>query len=157
MNVRKAALEDALPLSSMCMDVQQLHVDHHPEFFKALKSVDFAEAFFREMLEKETAFIYIAEDDGDALGYVFCNLVDKPENPFTFARYYLMIEQISVRPNVQRQGVGKALMHQVGTTARELGVSRVHLGTWDFNTDAHGFFEKIGYRQRHLQYWKILE
>ena len=130
MNIRKAVLADSLILSTLCMDVQQLHVDPHPEFFKAPKSVDFAEAFFREMLEKETVFIYIAKDGGDALGYVFCNLVDKPENPFTFARRFLM---------------------------RELGVPWVELGTWDFNTNAHVFFERMGYRQRHLQYWKILE
>jgi len=139
------------------MDVQLLHVNHHPEFFKMPESLDFAEAFFREMLEKETTFIYIAEDSSDALGYVFCNLVDKPENPFTFARHFLMIEQISVRPNAQRQRVGQALMLQVEATARELGVPRVHLGTWDFNTNAHGFFERMGYQQHHLQYWKVLE
>lgn len=139
------------------MDVQKLQVEHHPEYFKALKSADFAEAFFKEMLEKDTVFIYLAEDDGDALGYFFCSLVDKPENPFTFARHFLMIEQISVRPNAQRRGVGQVLMLQVETTARELGIPRVELGTWDFNTNAHGFFERMGYCQRHLQYWKVLE
>ena len=157
MNIRKAALVDSLLLSSLCMDVQQLHADHHPEYFKVPKSADFSEAFFGEMLEKETTFIYIAEDDGDVLGYVFCNLVDRPENPFTYARHYLMIEQISVRPKAQGRGVGQALMLQVETTARELGVAWVELGTWDFNTNAHGFFERMGYRQRHLEYWKILE
>jgi len=138
------------------MDVQQLHVENHPEYFKVPRSTDFAESFFKEMLDKDTTFIYIADDNGDALGYVFCDLVDRPENPFTFARHFLMIEQISVRPSAQGRGVGLALMLQVETTARELGVPWVELGTWDFNTNAHGFFEQMGYQKRHLQYWKVL-
>jgi len=157
MNICKAVSKDSLLLSTLCMDVQLLHVQNHPEYFKTPESADFAQSFFEKLLQEETTFIYIASENGEALGYVFCNLVDKPENPYTYARRYLMIEQISVRPMAQRKGVGRALMEQVEVTARELGVPRIHLGSWDFNTSAHGFFEQMGYRKRHFDFWKAIE
>ena len=157
MDIRKANSTDSLLLSILCMDVQQLHAEHHPEYFKTPQSPDFADDFFKKMLGQETSIIFIAEDEEGVLGYVFCNLVDRPENPFTFPRRYVMVEQISVRPQTQKHGVGRALMKQVEVTARELGFSKIQLGSWDFNINAHGFFERMGYQQSHHEFWKTVE
>ena len=156
MDIRKATSEDALLLSTLCMDVQRLHVKHHPEYFKSPRSEDFAESFFKKMLNNDPSVIFIAEEEGSALGYVFCNLIDKPDNPFVFARRFLMVEQISVRPQAQGRGVGALLMGQVEDTARELDVKRIELGSWDFNMSAHGFFERMGYQKRHFEFWKTI-
>jgi GNAT superfamily N-acetyltransferase len=156
MDIRKATLNDSLLLSALCMDVQQLHVDAHPDFFKAAKSADFAAAFFEEILSQTTSYIFIAVEKETAIGYIFYNLVEKAENPFTFARRYLMIEQISVSPKAQGLGAGRALMHQAEITARELEVTKIELGSWDFNTNAHGFFEQAGYKQYHHKFWKVI-
>ncbi|HEY5730755.1 MAG TPA: GNAT family N-acetyltransferase [Anaerolineales bacterium] len=157
MNIRQAAVTDSLTLSTLCMDVQKLHANAHPTIFKIPHSADFAKAFFDKMLVNDTSFIFIAEENEEALGYVFCNLVEKPENPFLFTRRHLMIEQISVRPQAQGRGVGASLMRQVEATARELGVLRVQLGSWDFNSNAHGFFERLGYEKWHFQFWRMLD
>ncbi|HKI54930.1 MAG TPA: GNAT family N-acetyltransferase [Anaerolineales bacterium] len=157
MNIRKAISEDTLLLSTLCMDVQQLHAQSHPSIFKTPQSPDFAFSFFEKMLQDDTMYIYIAEENGQALGYIFFKVVERDENPFLFARHYLLIDQISVRPEAQGQGVGKALIQQVEVVACELGISSIHLGSWDFNTSAHGFFERMGYEQRYFEFWKMLE
>jgi len=157
MNIRKAVLSDSLLLSTLCMDVQKLHADAHPEFFKIPQSADFAELFFEKMLSNDTSFIFIAEEEGKALGYVFCNLVEKPDNPFINAQRFLMIEQISVRPQAHRRGVGDSLMKQVEATASDLDVKRIELGSWDFNVGAHGFFEQMGYQKHHFKFWKTID
>ena len=157
MNIRKATLDDSLLLSTLCMDVQKLHADAHPEVFKSPQSEDFAKDFFEKILVNDTSFVFIAEENEEALGYVFCNLVERPENAILFARRYLIIEQISVRPQAQGRGVGAKLMEQVEVTARELSILKIQLGSWNFNTDAHGFFERLGYEKWHFQFWKMLE
>ena len=156
MDIRKATLKDSLLLSTLCMDVQLLHAEHHPGFFKEPQSPDFATSFFEKVLSEEAAFVFIAEENGNSLGYIFCNLVERPENPFIFARRFLMIEQIAVQPQAQGRGVGASLMEQAEVTARELGAERIELGSWDFNTNAHGFFERIGYQKHHIKFWKVL-
>jgi len=61
-------------------------------------------------------------------------LFERPESPFTYTNRFLQIEHIAVYPNAQRRGVGAALMNQADKLARELGVSKIQLDSWDFNT-----------------------
>jgi GNAT superfamily N-acetyltransferase len=106
------------------MDVQRLHAGNLPNFFKMPQSEDFAVAFFEEMLADPKNSLFLAEESGQALGYVFCKLMERPETPFTFALRYLLVDQISVRPTVQGKGVGAALIERAVTLARELNVPK---------------------------------
>ena len=138
------------------MDVQQLHAEHHPRIFKMPQSADFAAAFFDEMLADSATTIYIAEEDAQALGYIFCKMVERPETPFTYPNRFLHIDQISVLPNAQRHGAGTALMDQVEKLARELGLSKIQLNSWDFNTKAHTFFERLCFEKFNYRFWRDL-
>ena len=138
------------------MDVQSLHAKHHPKIFKTPEGDDFAVSFFDESLAEPTTNIFVAEENGQALGYVLCKLIERLENPFTFAMRYLLVDQISVRPAVQGKGVGKALIKQVEVLARELNIQRIQLDSWGFNTTAHAFFEKMGFEKFNHRFWKNL-
>lgn len=154
MNIRQAISTDSLRLSSLCMDVQSLHAEHHPDIFKIPQNEDFAVSFFDELLSDPATHIFIAEKDGEALGCILCKLVERQENPFTFVMRYLLVDQISVRPEAQGQGVGAALIKQAETLAKELNVRRIQLDSWGFNTKAHAFFEKMGFEKFNHRFWR---
>ena len=154
MKVRQAVSSDSLLLSSLCLEVQSLHAEHHPDIFKTPQSDDFAVSFFEEMLADPAITIYIAEENAQALGHIFCRLIERPESPFTYANRFLHIDQISVRPNAQRRGVGTALMNRVEELAREIGIIRIQLDSWDFNTQAHAFFEGLGFEKFDYRFWR---
>ena len=156
MNIHQAGSADGLLLSSLCIDVQSLHAEYYPDIFKLPQSEDFAVSFFSEALADLNTRIFIAERDGQALGYILCKLIERPENPFTFTTSFLMIDQISVRPSIRGQGVGTALMGQAEILARELGVQRIQLDSWDFNLGAHAFFERSGFQKFNFRFWKNL-
>ena len=156
MNIRRAVSTDNLLLSRLCMDVQSLHAQYHSDIFKMPQSEDFAISFFDQMLDDPMTYIYIAEQNGKACGYVLCKLVERPENPFTFAMRYLLIDQISVRSAEQGKGIGAALLKQADILAKELNVSRIQLDSWGFNTDAHRFFEKMGFEKFNHRFWRNL-
>ncbi len=156
MKIRQATPADSSLLSSLCMDVQQLHAEHHPHIFKMPQSADFAASFFDEMLADPATAIYIADEDAQALGFIFCKLIKREESPFTHANHFLHIDQISVRPDAQGRGAGTALMDQVEKLARELGVSKIQLDSWDFNTKAHAFFEALGFEKFNYRFWRNL-
>ena len=153
MKIRQAVSTDGLLLSSLSMDVQRLHAEHHPDIFKMPQNDGFAVQFFNEMLANPLVRIFIAEEDGKALGCVLCKLVEREENPFTVAMRYLLMDQISVQPKAQGKGVGKALIEQVKILAKEWNVSRVQLDSWGFNTSAHAFFEKMGFEKFNDRFW----
>ena len=157
MDIRQAISKDALRLSSLSMDVQSLHAEHHPAIFKMPQNDDFAVSFFEEMLADPVVSIFIAEEDGQPVGYILCKLIERPENPFTFAMRYLLIDQISVRPEARGIGVGAALIHQAEILAKELSVDRINLDSWDFNLNAHAFFERMGFEKFMFRFWRQLQ
>ena len=156
MNIRQATPSDSPLLSSLCRDVQSLHAEHHPDIFKIPQSDDFAVAFFDKILVDPLVRIFILEKDGQALGYVLCKLMERPESPFTFTLRYLQIDQISVRPEARGQGIGAALIKQAEYFANEMDVQRIQLDSWDFNVRAHAFFERLGFQKFHFRFWKDL-
>ena len=156
MDIRQAISTDALCLSSLCMDVQRLHAEHHPDVFQMPQSEDFAVSFFEEMLLDPTVRIFIADEDGESLGYILCKLVERPVNPFTFAARSLHVDQISVRPTSRRHGVGLALMQQTEMLAKEWNIQRIQLDSWDFNLNAHAFFERMGFQKFNFRFWRTL-
>ena len=156
MKIRKAIATDRLLLSLLCVHVQRLHAEYHPEIFKLPQSDGFATSFFDEVLADSTARIYIAEEEQRAIGYSFCKLFERPDGPFTYANRFLQIEHISVRPDAQRYGVGAALLKQAEKLARKLGVTKIQLNSWDFNTNAHAFFERHGFAKIEHRFWRYL-
>ena len=157
MNIRQANSSDSMLLSSLCMDVQRLHAENHPDLFKMPQRNDFAVPFFDEMLADPKNSIFLAEESGEALGYVFCKLMERPETPFTFALRYVLIDQISVRPAAQKKGVGAALIERALALARDYNVPKIRLDSWGFNTGAHAFFEKMGFKKFNHRFWRNLE
>jgi GNAT superfamily N-acetyltransferase len=156
MKIRQATSTDSSLLSSLCVDVQSLHAKHHPDFFKMPTSDDFAASFFDGMLADPATSIFIAEESEEALGYILCKLIERPENPFTFAMRYLLVDQISVRPVAQGKGVGTKLIKRAIVLALELNLQRIQLDSWGFNTEAHAFFEKMGFEKFNHRFWKNL-
>ena len=153
MNIRRATLEDSPTLSALCRDVQRLHAEHHPQLFKMPHSDGFATAFFDEMLAAPEMTIYIAEEEARPLGYILCRIFDRPENVFTFENRFLFIDQISVRPEARRKGVATSLLQQAEILAKELGLSKLQLDSWDFNLDAHACFENFGFHKFNYRFW----
>lgn len=157
MDTRLASPADVYLLSSLCVTVQELHAAHHPEIFVMPSGPNFAEDFFASQLTDPLIHIFIAEENGHALGYILCKLVERPANMITHEMRYVLIDQISVLPESQGKGVGAALIERTRVLANELGVKQIRLDTWDFNTKAHGFFEHEEFTKFIYRYWLNLE
>ena len=156
MNIRKATTTDSFALSRLSRDVQSLHAQNYPNVFRMPDSDDFARSFFDEMLADLAVTIFIAEENGETVGCIVCKLIERPENPFTFAARTLHVDQISVHPAAQGLGIGTALMQKADSLAAEFNVQRIQLESWGFNTKAHGFFESQGFQKFNFRFWKWL-
>lgn len=154
MKIRAADQSDLALLSRLCVPVQQMHADAHPDIFKPPTEVDFAVSFFEMIMLKPNFQIFIAENEGEAVGYIVLQEIHREGHTFTFQRDYLHIDQISVKPEHQGKGVGKALMARAVQIAKEVGLSQITLGSWMFNQTAHRFFESQGYETFTLNMWK---
>lgn len=153
MKIRQAKFEDVETLSRLNVHVQRLHAKAYPNLFKMPEQNDFAVPFFESLFEDVNMRIYIAADPIPA-GYLVLRIVRREENPFMHPWKFAYIDQISVQPEYQGKGVGKLLMARAAQLAGEENLDFVVLDSWGFNTDAHGFFESVGYDFYNYRMWK---
>lgn len=140
--VQKADVEALTPLKA---EVHALHVDAHPEVFKAMTDEQVAR-WLRDRLAEEATSAWLAELDGALLGYAMMAHRSRDETTFSHARSWCEIDEIVVVRSGRRRGVARALIERAAEHARSLGVSALELTTWAFNTQAQEAFAKMGFR-----------
>lgn len=88
--------------------------------------------------------ILVAETDGNRSGFVVA--LPKPPQPWdrTTGRV-AMIMELHVAGNRRRLGVGRLLVRGVEEHFARLGFAWVSLGTMATNSEAHRFYEAMGY------------
>jgi ribosomal protein S18 acetylase RimI-like enzyme len=80
----------------------------------------------------------IAEEEGRALGFVFCVLGDR-------GRQTAHVTDVYVRPEARRRGIGRALLAELVEPARQAGLGHVSLEVLVRNTDARRLYERLGF------------
>jgi ribosomal protein S18 acetylase RimI-like enzyme len=151
MEIRQATVDDAELISRLIKPVHDIHVASRPDFFKPYALTDELIAHTRERLLDPSNTFLVAEVDGEAVGYVFVQVIERDENPYTYAMRYLLVDQISVNPDQRSKGYGEALMQAVFDRAKSLGLPRVVLGVWAFNDRAIAFYERLGFTPRDIR------
>jgi ribosomal protein S18 acetylase RimI-like enzyme len=142
MIVRKATGDDAEIIARLGASIQRMHHDERPDWFKPANEAAAAE-LYRELLGDQAVTIYLAEDE-EALGFVVVKVHQRPDSPLGIAQTILELDQIGVAPSVRRRGVVHELMNAFRARADEVSARRIILTTWEFNVDAHRFFEAEG-------------
>ena len=84
---------------------------------------------------------YAAVLEGAVAGWVHVYGVHLLESPAPFAE----IGGLVVEKQARRRGIGRALMAQAEVWAREHGYAEVRLRSGLHRTDAHEFYQRIGY------------
>lgn len=154
-NIRKAQLEDASLLAELNATVQGLHAQAYPTRFQVPNPKDpVLISLYEEKLQEETTHIYIAEDEGQAIGHIVCQHSQREANPYTLAFDSLRIDEITVNESHQGKGVGYALMQTAESLAHELKVQQLSLGVWAFNEKAIEFYKRLGFDIASMTMWK---
>jgi amino-acid N-acetyltransferase len=84
---------------------------------------------------------YVAERDGTVVGMACLRLLPCLCDSTPYAE----LTELSVHPDHQRQGVGRALVRHIEAEARALGAAELVLITAWRNTRAHAFYHALGY------------
>jgi len=154
MKIRKATKADVSLLSRLNVEIQQMHAENVPEFFKVTESEDFAEEFHAMILDNENAHTFIAEVDGQAVGSMIVRIHSWRENCFNVHKDILYIDHISILAEHRGKGYGRALMERANQLAEEHKADYIALDTWAFNTGAQAFYRTLGYETAYLRMWR---
>jgi GNAT superfamily N-acetyltransferase len=98
---------------------------------------------YEAWLQAGEAFVLIAEEDGNAIGYAFVHLGHGSDTWATTDRV-AQLETLAVLPDARGRGVGSALMTAMLAELRRRNVSEWRVGVVATNHDAVRFYERCG-------------
>ena len=104
---------------------------------------NFSEDQLARELSNPNSFFYVAEVNGNVVGYLKLNTAHAQTEPQ--AADALEIERIYVLGSYHGGGVGQALYHHAMSVAEDRKASYVWLGVWEHNHRALRFYEKNGF------------
>ena len=151
LDIRAAGIDDRDVLAGLNMEVQRLHFANRPDVFKPA-CLDGIAGWLAQLLMNPAASLWMAEDDGVAVGYAVVMVRNTPENPFCVARTWWELDQIGVSAGHRRVGVCRALVRKVLSEARKQKVGEVELNSWAFNQDALEAFRRLGFVAKTTRY-----
>lgn len=93
-----------------------------------------------KMLDSDDYFTIVVEDNGDVCGYISA----VREISLETGEYYRVIG-LAVKSEYQGQGLGTALLTLAESNAKIKGARLITLSSQFKRTEAHEFYEKLGY------------
>lgn len=155
MNVtlRTATTEDYEAVSVLYDQLEQVHAQALPDFFRAVEGHARPHQWFADILADENATLFVAEEQGVIVGMVHCYIRSTPALPMIVPRRFVYVEDLVVNETARHQGVGRLLTERVHQWALEKEIREIELNVWEFPTSALTFYEKLGYQttRRHMR------
>ena len=151
--IRRAMADDAAEISRLCVHVHKLHSAAYPDLFKPASVDAFPSSTVEELMADLDHIFFVAEEDGEAVGYIYIEIRDRAETSQMYARGQIHIHQLAIKPAYRRRGHGARLMLAAKMLMQEFDISTVTLATWAFNHGAQAFYERLGFAPMYQYLW----
>lgn len=145
MNICPAQNRHIPEILTLLEQVGQVHYQGRPDLFRN-DCLKYDEAALNALLTDPDRPIFVAERDGNVLGYCFC-VHKRTENSTVLQDHHsLYIDDLCVDEGCRGQHIGTALYRHAHAYAMASGCGSVTLNVWAFNESAIRFYEKLGLR-----------
>ena len=140
--IRKARKEDINRIIELLHQVNMVHHVIRPDLFKP-HTTKYNERELETMLNDDSKPIFVF-DDGEVLGYAFCQVSEIKNNQLLEDIKTLYIDDICVDKNSRGKHVGKTLYEYVRDYAKSIGCNNITLNVWEGNEPALRFYRSMG-------------
>lgn len=142
--IRQATVADIPRLMELLHQVNMVHHRLRPELFKQ-NTTKYDEQELVVLLEDESKPIFVY-DDGEVLGYAFCQITEVKNDRLLQDRKSLYIDDLCVDETARGKHIGSALFEFVRDYAKSIGCHAVTLNVWAGNDAAMQFYQSKGMR-----------
>ena len=140
--IRKAIKEDIKRILELLHQVNMVHHVIRPDLFKPY-TTKYNEHELEIMLSNDNKPIFVY-DDGNVLGYAFCQISEVKDNILLQDIKTLYIDDICVDENARGKHIGRDLYEFVHKYAQTIGCNNITLNVWEGNTPALCFYKNMG-------------
>jgi ribosomal protein S18 acetylase RimI-like enzyme len=148
--IRRLNTSDLRALVGLNDEVQSLHAALYPRDFKRIVDAEELHRFMASIMDREENKVALACVAGVDAGYIWFEIQNRPETPFTFAKRRVFLHHICVASDHRRRGVASALMRYMDACSKENDAVEMVLETWSLNEDAHAFFRSCGFERHRI-------
>lgn len=127
--------------------VHELHLLAEPERFKPTDTLEVA-GWFRTRLAVEDTPTWLAEVDGEPIGYLAASLIARKATPFSRARRFFELDHIAVHPDWRGRGIARSLFQHLLAAASTRQITDIEVSSWSFNSSAHAAFLRLGFQPK---------
>ncbi len=156
MNIRRAVAEDLEMVDLLLSQVLEIHASIRPDIFIP-GTRKYTDRELLELFKDDTRPVFVAEKDGEFLGYCFCEIQERKGVTNMKDMKTLYIDDLCVNESRRGLHVGKALYDYVLSYAKEIGCHNVTLHVWEGNDSARAFYDKMGFGIQKTLMEKIIE
>lgn len=140
--IRKASNKDIHRIIELLHQVNMVHHVIRPDLFKP-HTTKYNEQELGAMFKDNSKPVFVY-DDGEVLGYAFCQLTEVKDHLLLEDNKSLYIDDICVDEKARGKHVGKALYEYVRDYARSIGCHNITLNVWEGNNPAISFYKNMG-------------
>ena len=144
--LREASLDDLDAFYGLFAQVQSIHAEAQPEFFRPPEKDELLRQHFQGILDDPDQHLVFACQDGVVVGLVQFFLGLRPKSVFQPERRVGYVNGLAVAAAHRRTGCGLLLLEHVKQTARQEDVTLLGIDFWSFNEAARACFEKAGFK-----------
>ncbi len=140
--IRIANEKDTAAVLRLLEQVNRVHHDLRPDLFNLATKYTAAE--LETIFADEDTRVFVCEENGSVLGYVFTVLIDHQSDNMLVPVKELYIDDLCVDEAARGKGVATKLFAYVRQYAREKGCYHITLNVWEGNDSALAFYRKMG-------------
>ena len=155
MKIRLATPEDVPEILNLLRQVAQVHHNGRPDIFRS-DAQKYGPSQVLSMLDKSETPIFVAEEDGNVLGYCFCQMKTYYRDSVICDHTTCYIDDLCVHENCRGKHVGTALYEAVCRYAQSRDCASITLNVWSCNPSAMAFYEKLGLKPQKVGMEQLL-
>ena len=140
--IRQANIVDIPRIIDLLHQVDMVHHRLRPELFKS-NTTKYSEQELETLLGDESKPIFVY-DDGEVLGYAFCQITQVKNDRLLQDRKSLYLDDLCVDETARGRHIGSALFEFVRDYAKSIGCHAVTLNVWAGNDAAMQFYQSKG-------------
>lgn len=155
-SVREANHKDYEGLCNIFTEVDVFHREALPHIFREPDGPTRTKEFISNIIADENSALFVAESNNQIIGVVHIVIRESRDIPILVPRKYAVIDNLAVKKEYRRSGIGKSLVEKAQQWAMDKEITQIELNVWEFNKGAIAFYETLGYKTASRKMWKSL-
>ena len=145
LNIREAVASDYESLCVLFDEGDALHRENLPWIFQKPGGAVRERDYVLGLIADEAVGFFIAQVRDRLVGLICVMIRESSEIPIFVRRRYAVVDNVVVKREFQRTGIGRALMEKAHEWAVAEGADGIELNVWEFNQEAIEFYRALGY------------